>query len=101
MPAPDTGLTAPEAAELLNRFGPNEPAPGRGRSRAFELAALFLNPLVIILLTAAAASAFLGQFVDAGIIVTMVLLGVAVNFLQTYRSQQAAERLRDRVAAKA
>jgi Mg2+-importing ATPase len=32
--------------------------------------------------------------VDALIIVTMVVLGVAINFWQSYRSQQAAERLR-------
>ena len=36
----------------------------------------------------------LGQHVDALIIVTMVVLGVAINFWQSYRSQQAAERLR-------
>ena len=56
---------------------------------------LFLNPLVIILLIAALASAFLGEVVDASIIVTIVLLGVAINFIQTYRSQRAVERLRD------
>jgi len=60
-----------------------------------QLLALFLNPLVIILLIAAVASAFLGEAIDAYIIVTIVLLGVAINFTQTYRSQRAIERLRD------
>jgi Mg2+-importing ATPase len=39
----------------------------------------------------------LGQPVDALIIVTMVVLGVSINFWQSYRSQQAAERLRSSV----
>ena len=56
---------------------------------------LFVNPLVIILIIAALASGFLGDVVDACVIMTIVLLGVAINFIQTYRSQQAIERLRD------
>ena len=94
MPA---GLTSDEAAERLARFGPNEPAPSRRRSGIVQLLSLFLNPLVIILLIAAAASAFLGQVVDACIIVAIVLVSVAINFAQTYRSQKAAERLREQV----
>jgi magnesium-transporting ATPase (P-type) len=70
-------LSSGEAAQRLAEFGPNEPAPRRRRSGVVQLLLLFLNPLVIILLIAASASAFLGQFVDACIIVTMVLLGVA------------------------
>jgi P-type Mg2+ transporter len=94
----ETGLTSAEAAQRLARSGPNEPAPSHQRAGVVQLFLLFLNPLVVILLIASVASAFLGQYVDAGIIVTMVLLGVAINFVQTYRSQQAAERLRERVA---
>ena len=92
------GLTSSEAAGRLAQFGPNDPAPARGRSGVVQLLALFLNPLVIILLIAALASAFLGEIVDAGIIVTIVLLGVAINFTQTYRSRKAIERLRDQAA---
>ncbi|HEX7960619.1 MAG TPA: magnesium-translocating P-type ATPase, partial [Terriglobales bacterium] len=56
------------------------------------------NPLVIILLLAAGAAAFLGQVVDAAIIIAMVLVGVAINFYQTYRSHIAVGKLRARVA---
>ena len=91
------GLTAAEARARLLQFGPNDPAPARRGSRAFELLLLFANPLVMILLIAAAVSAFLGEAVDAVIIATMVVLGIAVNFVQTWRSRQAMERLRARV----
>lgn len=93
-----TGLTSQEAQERLKKFGPNDPAPSRQRSIFAELLLLFVNPLVIILLLAAVVSGFIGQLLDAGIIVGMVLVGVVINFLQTYRSKVAIEGLRARVA---
>ena len=59
---------------------------------------LFVNPLVIILLIAAVISGFIGQLLDAAIIVGMVVIGVVINFYQTYRSKIAIENLRARVA---
>jgi Mg2+-importing ATPase len=91
------GLTSREADERLARFGPNEPAPSRRRSGVVQLFILFLNPLVLILLIAATASAFLGQEVEASIIAAIVLLSVIINFVQTFRSQRAADALREKV----
>lgn len=91
------GLTTKEAEERLSEYGPNDPTPVRRGALAFELLVLFLNPLVIILLVASLVSAILGQTVDAGIIFLMVALGVAINFIQTYRSHRAIQRLREHV----
>ncbi|HVW85755.1 MAG TPA: magnesium-translocating P-type ATPase, partial [Bryobacteraceae bacterium] len=87
-----------EAARRLETFGPNEAVPRRSRSALRQFLALFLNPLVIILLVAAMASALLGQLIEAAIIVTIVALGVIINFVQSYQSQKAADRLREQVA---
>lgn len=92
------GLTTLEAEERLSEYGPNDPTPVRRGALAFELLVLFLNPLVIILLVASLVSAILGQTVDAGIIFLMVVLGVTINFIQTYRSQRAIRRLREHVS---
>ena len=92
------GLTAAEAARRLVEVGPNEPSPARRLSALVEFGRLFANPLVLILLAASAISAWLGEDVDAGIIVTIILLSVSVSFWQSYRSQQAADRLRASVA---
>ena len=81
----------------LADVGPNEAAPVRHLSALRQLLQLFANPLIIILLVAGAVSGSLGQPTDAAIIVTMVLLGVTVNFWQSYRSQQAADLLRSSV----
>lgn len=91
------GLTSAEAEARLLQYGANDPTPERSGSRAFELLLLFANPLVMILLIAAAVSAVLGEGVDAAIIATMVVLGISVNFVQTWRSRQAMVRLRARV----
>jgi Mg2+-importing ATPase len=96
--AGSSGLTSQEAEVRFKQFGPNDPAPVKHHSIFAELLLLFVNPLVIILLIAAAVSGFIGQILDAGIIVGMVLIGAAINFYQTYRSKIAIENLRARVA---
>src|SRR5262249_51653912 len=85
-------------AERLKKFGANEPAAKKHGGPLVELLQLFLNPLVVILLIAAGASFVLGDRTDAIVILVIICLGVAINFVQTYRSQQAIEKLRENVA---
>ena len=92
------GLTAQEAEARLDQFGPNEPAAAQHYSFLSDILHAFMNPLVLILVIAAVASAFLGDKVDAGIIGVIVLLSAVIDITQTYRSQRAVEQLRDRVA---
>ena len=92
------GLTAQEAEARLDRFGPNELAATQHHSALSELLREFMNPLVLILVIAAAASAFLGDTIDAGIIGVIVLLSAAIGLSQSYRSERALEQLRERVA---
>jgi len=81
----------------LSQYGPNEPAPVKHGAAILELLLLFVNPLVVILLIASLVSFILGDAADAAIILVMVLLGVSINFVQTYRSQQAINKLREKV----
>ncbi|PWT79896.1 MAG: magnesium-translocating P-type ATPase [Blastocatellia bacterium] len=98
MPDRPTGLTSAQAAQRLAEYGPNEPVSVRRFSVIVQLVQLFANPLVVILLVASVISALVGQRTDALIIITIVLIGIAINFWQTYRSQRAADRLRASVA---
>ena len=93
-----TGLATADALARLDEFGPNDPAPKRHHSMPVELVKLFANPLVLILLCATIASAFLGDVVGALIIFVIVVVGTAINFVQTYRSERATERLREAVS---
>ena len=95
------GLTSTAAAERLAQYGPNEPAPRQRRSVLVDLLRLFLNPLVLVLLFAAGASAALGDATDAGIIIAIVILSNVLDFTQSRRSQKAVEQLQAQVAPKA
>src|SRR5215831_13737485 len=90
---PDAGLTSEEAARRLAQYGANEPVHIRRFSAIQHLLQLLDNPLLLILCVAALISSLLGQHADAGIIVTIVVLGVGLNFWQTFRSNRAAEAL--------
>jgi len=93
-----SGLTPQEAEARLAQFGPNEPTAAQHHSFFFDFLHAFANPLVLILVIAAIISGFMGEAVDAGIIGVIVLLSAVIDVTQTYRSQQAMARLRDRVA---
>jgi Mg2+-importing ATPase len=92
------GLTTEEAQARLKRFGPNELVATQRHPLLLDLLQEFKNPLVLILIVAAIASVFLGDAVDAGIIGAIVLLSAVIDLGQTYRSRQAIEHLRARVA---
>jgi Mg2+-importing ATPase len=99
--ASEHGLSSAEARQRLEEVGPNTPGRPRRTSGVLHVLALFGNPLVFILLFTSGISAFLGEALDAILIVVIVLVGVAINFVQTFQSQRAVERLRASVAATA
>jgi len=95
------GLSDEEAAERLRTYGPNEPGRGARVPMLVEIVQLVANPLVLILLCASLVAAVLGERLNATIIVAIVLLSSALNFVQMHRSRQAAERLRRQVTSTA
>jgi Mg2+-importing ATPase len=95
------GLSTEDARQRLEQFGPNAL---KVRERATALG-LFLNqfksPIVLILLFATAVSALLGDWVDAAIILAIVLGSAVLSFVQEYNANSAAEKLRARLTLKA
>lgn len=92
------GLSSQEASERLKECGFNEPVTLRKRSTVVRIVLLFTEPLFIILLIASAVSLFVGDEINSIIITMMVLLGVILNFVQTYRSEKAAELLKKEIS---
>jgi len=97
--SPD-GLSSAEAAARLAQFGPNLIHGEKKKSLVIQFLAKFRNPLVIILLTASALSAFTGDAASFFIIGTIVIISTTLDFLQEYRAGQAAEGLRRSVAVR-
>ena len=91
------GLSSTEAAARLQRLGPNEIAPANRWAAFRELGRYLVSPLVLVLLLASGLSAAFGQFVSAAITAAMLVLSVVLDFVQSYRSQAAARRLRESV----
>lgn len=92
------GLTSDGAAAQLARVGPNSVEDASHLSALRLLLRQFESPLVIILAFAAAISLVLQQWVDAGIILAIVLGSSLLSFFQEYRASTAVEELKKRLA---
>jgi Mg2+-importing ATPase len=95
------GLATPEAERRLARFGPNEVTARDRASGWVRFVRRFRNPLVLILLVASAGSVVTGDTASFVIVVAIVTLSVAMDFIQETRAQNAVEALRDQVALRA
>jgi Ca2+-transporting ATPase len=87
------GLDQDAAQARLEQYGPNELAAGRKISVWGILLRQFANLLITILLAATAISFFLGESIDAWVILAIVLACVVLGFVQEYRAEKAAAAL--------
>ncbi len=94
------GLSDAEAKARFARFGPNLFRQRQKKSLLRQYLARFKNPLVLILLAASAVSAFTGELANFLIISCIVLLSVTLDFVQEYRANAAAEKLRQSVSVR-
>ncbi|MEL6964002.1 MAG: cation-transporting P-type ATPase [Pseudomonadota bacterium] len=95
------GLTETTARRRLSTFGPNRlPAPRR-RGPISRFLAQFNDALIYLLLAAAAVTIVLGHWIDAGVILAVVLVNAVVGFLQEGKAERALDAIRDMLAPKA
>jgi Mg2+-importing ATPase len=92
------GLTSERAAAQLAGVGPNSVEDAPRLSALRLLLRQFESPLVLILALAAAISLVLQQWVDAGIILAIVVGSSLLGFYQEYRASTAVEELKRRLA---
>lgn len=87
------GLSEGEAAERLQTYGPNQLEARRDRALPGLLLSQFRSPIVLLLLFAAGLSFFLGEAVDATIILIIVLASGLLGFWQEKGAADAVEGL--------
>jgi P-type Ca2+ transporter type 2C len=93
-----SGLDSAEAARRLQAEGPNElPAP-RPRRLAGRVARQLVDPLIVLLLAAAAVTTALGDLADTTVIAMVIVLNTAIGVAQEVRADRAIAAL-DRLAA--
>ena len=100
-PGATRGLTSVAAAERLRVDGPNVIEEHGHRSRVAILVGQFTSPLVVLLIVACVVSIAVGDQVDAGIILLIVIVSAALGFVQEARSEGAVGALRARLALQA
>ena len=87
------GLTSAEAKRRLLLSGPNRLHTRKRTDVLILLLAQFKSPLILILLGAVILSFFLGETVDAAIIIAIVLLSSVLGFWQEKRASDAVRSL--------
>ena len=92
------GLTATEATARLARYGPNSVVDAPRMRIAVKVAKRFAEPLVAILLVAAAISGLTGDVASFVIILIVVALSIILDVVQEQRAEVAAEALKRSVA---
>jgi Ca2+-transporting ATPase len=89
------GLGGDDAGKRLEKHGPNELQEKGIRSPWAILLEQFAQTMVIILIVAAIISAFLGDWLEAGAILAIVILFATLGFVQDYRADRAMAALRE------
>ena len=91
------GLSAAEAARRLHQYGPNEVREQHRLSRLKVLGHQLNSPLLLLLVFAAAGSAFTGDWIDAVIVEAIIIATVAVGYSREYSAQKAMAALGTRL----
>jgi Mg2+-importing ATPase len=94
------GLTSEEAARRLVTYGPNELDRSAAPSRLARAGRPPRSPLLFLLLFAAAASIFTGEWWDAAIVLTIVAVSVGFGYVRESSAQAAAAGLRARLSSR-
>ena len=88
---PAKGLNPAEAADRLAEYGPNRLPEGKKRGPFARFVTQLNNILVYVLLAAGFTKLMLGLWLDAGIILGVVLLNALLGFIQEGRAEKALE----------
>jgi len=89
----ETGLSPEEAHSRLAVYGPNLLKPPKRRGPVQRFLGQFNNVLLYVLIGAAVVTAFLGHWVDTGVIAGVVLINAIIGFIQEGKAEKALEAI--------
>ena len=95
------GLGEDAAARRLAVHGPNRLTPPRRRGPLARFLLQFHDVLIYVLLAAGTITALLGEWVDSGVIIGVVLVNAAIGFLQEGKAERALEAIRTMLSLEA
>ncbi|MDD4681940.1 MAG: cation-translocating P-type ATPase [Eubacteriales bacterium] len=90
----ESGLNSKEVSRRLERYGANELAEKKQISMAQKIIAQFKDVMVLILIAASVLSAFLGDYIEAAVILAIVVINAVLGLVQEGRAEKALEALK-------
>lgn len=97
----ESGLDPDEVTERLARHGPNRLPQAAASSAWRRLLGQFHNLLIYVLLCAALVTLWLRDYIDAAVILGVVLINAVIGFIQEGKAEQALEAVRAMLATRA
>jgi cation-transporting ATPase F len=89
----EKGLDLFEVDNRQKEFGPNVITGKKGKGQLLRFLLQFHQPLIYILIAAGTVTAFLQEWVDAGVILGVVLVNAFIGFIQEVKAVKAIEAL--------
>jgi len=97
----EEGLSGSEAEKRVEKYGPNRLPEEERISRLKILLHQFTSPLIYILLVAAVVTAILGEYIDTGVIVAVLILNAVIGYFQEYKAETSVRALKSMVVPRA
>ena len=97
----ENGLSDEEAEERLEKYGPNVVTQERRSGRFMLFFKACMNPLVILLLCLSAIEFSTGDVRAGAVMLSMVVLGVVLRFVQEAKADDAAAKLKAMISVTA
>ena len=97
----DKGLTTEEAIHRLEIYGPNQLIGRHAPSFLLTVFRQLRSFLILILIAAVLVSVWVGNWVEAGVIVFIILLNAVVGAVQERKAEQALQSLKELAAPEA
>ena len=95
------GLSSREAKKRLKEFGENVVFKRRKFRPLLAFIKKFNSPLLLILIIASLISFFVGERFNSVILLAMILISAVIDFVNSYKSEKAVEKLVAKVAVTA
>ena len=87
------GLTPDEAKDRLERYGPNEVVREKPKGPLYYFLKQINQPLIYVLLVAAAVTAYLNELLDTAVILAVVIANAVIGFVQESKAGREIEEM--------
>ncbi len=97
----DAGLRAEEVSARLTKFGPNRLPTAGKRSPLTRFLMQINNVLIYVLLGAGVGKILLGEWLDASVILGVVIINALLGFVQEGKAEKALDSIRNMLSSEA